>query len=90
MALRKKLDVKAKYVLLKIRMLDVQTGLQRLGDVAKGAKMACRACRSFCKSRGSEGHFVGLMAVLHPLPNGGNIVNITPIIRFREYFCCVT
>ena len=84
--MRKKVDVNAKYVLLKIRMLDVQAGLQRLGDVARGAKMGCRACRSFCKSGGSGGHFAGLMVVLFPLLNGGNIVNIAPIIRFKEYF----
>ena len=44
----------AKYLLLEIRMLNVEYELRRLGD---------------CESGGSWGQFTGLMVALHPLPH---------------------
>ena len=41
-----------------------------IGDqnAGRGDRIA-EACRSFCKSEGSEVIFAGLMAPLHPLPS---------------------
>ena len=48
-------------------MLDAETELQRLGDVASQGEDS-QDLRSFCVSVGSGGNFVVLIAALHPYP----------------------